>query len=114
MLYDAPDILQEQICYRDHLYSTRTRAESADIQAYLDRVSLAWMEGPMLKHLAAPVTEEEIMLAIETLPTCKAPGNDGPPSEFYKAYAAALTAHLLNVCVEAFDVGVLPLHLERL
>lgn len=55
-----------------------------------------------------PFDEEDVKLAIMSLPTCKAASLDGLPSEFYKSYMDALGPRLLAVFVEAYDMGRLP------
>ena len=53
------------------------------------------------------LTNEEILSALRSLPTCKSPGSDGLPTEFYSAFWHSLGDLLVSVFNERFRLGVL-------
>ena len=54
------------------------------------------------------ITTEELSEAIQNVNSGKAPGPDGLPIEFYKAFKTKLVEPLLNMFKECFQEGTLP------
>lgn len=65
------------------------------------------------KELGEPMTLEEIHAALRSMDGGKAPGIDGLPSEFYRAFWSVLCIDLLEVFEESFAVGSLPQSCRR-
>ncbi|XP_019257697.1 PREDICTED: uncharacterized protein LOC109235907 [Nicotiana attenuata] len=55
-----------------------------------------------------PITEEEIMGAIKSMPTNKAPGVDGFPVEFYTSQWEVIKADVIADVLDFFEIGKLP------
>lgn len=94
--------------YYTRLYGNKDTVTQDHIFSYLDDVALGWLSPGHREYLTQPFDEEDVKLAIQSLPTGKAAGLDGLPSEFYKTYADALVPRLLEVYAEAYDRGQLP------
>lgn len=58
--------------------------------------------------LDAPLTVEEIELAIAQRPSHKTPGLDGLPTEYYSKFRHLLSPHLLRTFNTALKEGILP------
>ncbi len=58
--------------------------------------------------LYRPISVEELMDAIKSLPNGKTPGTDGLPCEFYKTFAEQLAPELLKTFTTAREEGELP------
>ncbi|XP_023193817.1 tyrosine-protein kinase SYK isoform X1 [Xiphophorus maculatus] len=65
------------------------------------------------KELGEPMTLEEIHAALQSMEGGKAPGIDGLPSEFYRAFWSDLCVDLLEVFEESFAEGFLPQSCRR-
>ncbi len=63
--------------------------------------------------LICPLTIEEVFNALQSMKNGKAPGLDGLPVEFYKAYWHLLGEDLLAVLSDSLDKGQLPLSCRR-
>lgn len=53
------------------------------------------------------LTKEELLSALQSLPTGKSPGSDGLPTEFYLAFWDSLGELLVSIFNERFRLGVL-------
>lgn len=62
----------------------------------------------MRVELDAPLSIEEISLAISQLPAHKTPGLDGFPTEWYAHFHQLLCPFLLHTFNKALEVGILP------
>lgn len=59
-------------------------------------------------QLNAPITREEALLALKSMPSSKAPGPDGFGCEFYKEFSDILLDPLLSMLNHSFENGILP------
>lgn len=71
-------------------------------------MALGWLSTGLREYLTQPFDEEDVKMTIRSLPTGKAAGLVGLPSEFYKAFMDELAPKLLEVYAEAYDNGHLP------
>lgn len=62
----------------------------------------------MINRLDSPLTTQELMLALQKMQNNKAPGPDGFPVEFFKAFQNQLVPLLHSVYVESLAKGSLP------
>uniref|UniRef100_A0A3B4TAQ9 Reverse transcriptase domain-containing protein n=1 Tax=Seriola dumerili TaxID=41447 RepID=A0A3B4TAQ9_SERDU len=85
--------------------SLLTNPSSNDIRAFLSSLSLPTLIEEQRDLLDAPITVEEVVGVIGSLPSGKSPGLDGFTAKFYKCYATELAPLLSN---EAFETSCLP------
>lgn len=90
------------------LYNTQDTAHAQEILTYIADIALIWLTNAQREYLVQPITEEEIHLAIKSLPNGKSPGPDGYTGEFYKAYSELLSPHLIEMYDEAYNSQILP------
>ena len=65
------------------------------------------------RELEGPLTEAELFAALQSVQGGKAPGIDGLPSEFYRAFWTELKDDLLGVFSESFEDLSLPQSCRR-
>jgi hypothetical protein len=61
-----------------------------------------------INHLSRPITQNEIGIAIKSLPKKKSPGSDGFSAEFYQAFKEELIPTLLKLFHKTEREGILP------
>ena len=66
------------------------------------------MPSDFRDKLAEPISEEEIIQAIDKLGKGKSPGDDGITIDFYKRFQKLLAPHLLLVYQDSYKEGSLP------
>ncbi|XP_030046348.1 zinc finger protein 721-like [Microcaecilia unicolor] len=100
MLNTAESIRRRFSEFYQRLYAQEINPPAESILEYLADSGLASFTEQQRTMLDAPVTPVEIQKAIQHLPSCKSPGLDGLPNEFYKKFAlelAPLLADLFNL-----------------
>lgn len=55
-----------------------------------------------------PITSVEVLAAIQGLKSCKSPGRDGLPAEFYKRFKHLLADHITELCNTLMCHGDMP------
>lgn len=70
--------------YYAKLYTSQTSTNTAEIQAFLDGLELPKINKEDQTTLDTSITNEDIIQAINSMQSGKAPGPDGFPTEFYK------------------------------
>uniref|UniRef100_A0A3B4EY79 Reverse transcriptase domain-containing protein n=1 Tax=Pundamilia nyererei TaxID=303518 RepID=A0A3B4EY79_9CICH len=78
------------------------------MDAFLSSLDLPSIGELQNKKLMAEITVEELHKAISRLKANKAPGADGYPSEWYKAFRTQVTPVLLNCFNHTLRTGVAP------
>ena len=74
---------------------------------------LTHVEATTNSQLGAKLTVEELHVALMSLANRKAPGIDGLPVDFYKAFWPLLGQAMLEVFQDSFQGGHLPLSCRR-
>lgn len=105
---DTPSILKEFCSFYQNLYSSRVSYPAEELTQFLDSITLLQLQDTDKKLLNAPLTLEELQLALAEFPNSKAPGNDGLPIELYKKFGGILLPELLHTFIEAFNSDSLP------
>lgn len=95
-----------------NFYRNLYKAESVNLQEhlsnYLNTIFLPTVSETDRTSLNAPFTKEEIWLAIESMPSNKAPGPDGFPLEFYKQLWEDINPILLPAINNLLDSNSMP------
>ena len=93
--------------FYETLYSaeTPTSIEQAD---FLAGISLPSLTAQQSEELGAPITLEEVNLAIKTLKVMKAPGPDGFTAFYYKTYGSVLAPQLVKMFNSIRLTGMIP------
>lgn len=74
------------------------------LSVLLDQVELEWLSDRELEVLVCPITSEEVLMAIGSFPSGKAPGPDGLPIEFYKTHGDVLAPKLAVKCLRGLSL----------
>ncbi|KAM4795959.1 testis-specific gene 10 protein [Rhinophrynus dorsalis] len=85
------------------LYTTQTDSTDRQVENYLAGVHLLSLSVDQRRMLDSPILLGDVVAAIDSLPTDKSPGGDGPPAEWYKKYVDVLALQLLNTMYEALE-----------
>ena len=96
--------MHEFLHFYSDLYSSRTPASVLQ-DDYLDEVTLARLTASDHLFLAEPCSNDEIQAVIGGLKASKAPGSDGLPPDFYKAFRNLLGPVLLKMYEESRESG---------
>uniref|UniRef100_A0A8C5RAT6 Reverse transcriptase domain-containing protein n=1 Tax=Leptobrachium leishanense TaxID=445787 RepID=A0A8C5RAT6_9ANUR len=112
-IYKPSEIAEEFASYYSSLYNlsdndTMSHPTIADIDAYLLHLNLPALSHLQTEQLSSPFTIMEITKIISSLPHGKAPGPDGFPSAYYKAFTHLLSPHLHKVFTQASSEGRFP------
>ena len=108
LLTNPTDINIEFKQFYSNLYVSELQANEDEIRSFLSSLSLPTLTEEQREFLDTPITVEEVVEVISSLPSGKSPGLDGFTAEFYKCYAAELAPLLLDMYNEAFETGTLP------
>lgn len=106
--HDTKHIVQAFRNTYEHLYKSRLKIDTTELNTYLEDISLAWLSNEHREALALPITVEEIAATIKSLPNGKAPGPDGFTAEFYKAFVDQLAPVLVEMYGSAYEQRMLP------
>ena len=90
-----------------YFYLDLYRFESVD-RIVINNLLYDWsvhIPEDMRTWLAASISEEDLIPAEKTMPSWKAPGPDGLPSRFYKAFWPNLEPILFMFCNDLLSVG---------
>lgn len=83
------------------LYQSEVGSNSSEIYSLFDSPDLPKLPSDAVSSLEQPLSLEEIASAIKLSQTGRAPGPDGFPMEFYKAFSFKLTPILKSVYDES-------------
>lgn len=90
------DIVEAFLSFYRDLYVTRVQYSEGQLCDYLAHVTPPFLSTQMREELDAPLSVEELTLAILQLPTCKTPGLDGFPAEWYAHFRHLSCPFLLH------------------
>ncbi|KAJ1119765.1 hypothetical protein NDU88_007950 [Pleurodeles waltl] len=97
------------VTYNAALYKSSSLVAPEEVMEYFDTIQLRWRDEAHSQNLEVPFNVEDIVRAIWTMPTCKAPRLDGLTTRFIKNTPNPPNPHLKAMFEEARDIGVLPL-----
>lgn len=108
LLTNPGDIAESFAQYYAELYTPAEKSTVEQIHCFLEDIPPQRFTDTARDSLDSPLTTEELVEALSSLNSGKAPGPNGFPSEFYTRYGTKLGPHLLKVIEEARDLGRLP------
>lgn len=94
--------------YDKTLYSSEINPSPEDLEAFFSKIKLPTLSTEDREHLERPISQVEILAAINSTASGKAPGDDGFSVHFYKTFSSLLVDKLQRVFKEAKDNGHLP------
>lgn len=105
--YDLQSIKSSFFDYYTKLYTSDNPSE-VDIKLFLQQICLPSISEEEKELLDSPFTSKEVFQAILSLPTGKAPGLDGYPVEFYKAFWPQIEPLFMPMITDFVQNGTLP------
>uniref|UniRef100_A0A3Q3ENM7 Reverse transcriptase domain-containing protein n=1 Tax=Kryptolebias marmoratus TaxID=37003 RepID=A0A3Q3ENM7_KRYMA len=90
------------------LFKSESPADSSEMNQFLDGLKFPVITPDVAEELDAPLTREEIVAAMKSMQSNKAPGPDGFPVEFYKKFQDKLSPLLHALYNESLHQGSLP------
>lgn len=111
VLTEISDIRKRAVSFYKELY-TRSFVDG-QLMAEFVADHLPKVNEDSYAKLVSPLKIEEVFIALQSMKNGKAPGLDGLPVEFYKAYWHLLGEDLLAVLSDSLDKGQLPLSCRR-
>ena len=95
ILTDETQILQEIRQFYLDLYTSKGSIDAT----YLDKLQIPKIPDELKIELDAPITLDEIAIALADFPNNKCPSTDGLPAEFYKVFFPKIKNFSLN-CIK--------------
>lgn len=74
----------------------------------MDKLNIPTISQEFVEQLEADLTQEEVGMAIDSMKAGKKPAPDGIPTDLYKTFKTKLLKPLLEMFLEAFQIGNLP------
>jgi hypothetical protein len=93
--------------YFESLYSNKFE-NVKEMDRFLDTYDHPKLNQEDINHLNRPITQNEIDVAIKSLPKKKSPGSDGFSAEFYQTFKEEIIPTLLKLFHEIEREGTLP------
>ena len=112
LLSDPSDINLAFKSFYSALYQSELPDET-DINTFFENLEIPSVNQEDAQRLDNPIELEEIIRAISSMQSGKAPGPDGFPTEFFKKFSGILAPLLLNVYNESMEHGFLPTTLTQ-
>uniref|UniRef100_A0A672FWV9 Reverse transcriptase domain-containing protein n=1 Tax=Salarias fasciatus TaxID=181472 RepID=A0A672FWV9_SALFA len=106
--YETKKIVEIMKQFYSKLYTSENKASDVQILEFLSNIKLPSLSDADQLSLNKPISKEEILAAIESLSSGKAPGPDGYNVEFYKSFKDSLTPLLLRMYLHSVERGCLP------
>lgn len=94
--------------FYESLYKSEFSSDPTDMHKFLDELQFPSINPELVNQLDSALTIQELNLALQSMQNNKAPGPDGLPVEFFKAFQAKLTPLLHSVYLESLSLGSLP------
>lgn len=114
MLVEEPDLINSVFSsFHKSLYSSEFPSDLTDMDAFLQDLDFPDMSTDAIDQLDSPLTTQELTLALQSMQNNKAPGPDGFPVEFFKAFHNQLIPLLHAVYVESLSNSSLPFTLRQ-
>ncbi|KAF0035372.1 hypothetical protein F2P81_013130 [Scophthalmus maximus] len=90
------------------LYQSDSQTDNTTMDRFFNNLNVPAIDPAMGHNLSSPLVLQEIVDAIISMQSNKAPGPDGYPTEFFKKFCSKLASLLLDVYSESIDRGKLP------
>lgn len=94
--------------FYEALYKSEFSSDPAGMHAFLDELQFPSLNPESVNQLDSVLTIPELNSALQSMQNNKAPGPDGFPVEFFKAFQSKLIPLLHSVYVESLSLGCLP------
>ncbi|KAJ1157834.1 hypothetical protein NDU88_010531 [Pleurodeles waltl] len=94
--------------YYEHRYQACPPPLSEAKEDFLSSPRLLRVSEVVYESLAAPLTPEELLTAIQGMACNMSPGIDGLPIEFYSTIATHVVPRLEKLCKASLEAGTLP------
>lgn len=107
-VYSADAILDSFRTFYSDLYRSKKPQIGATESFLKDQALLKPLSEDHKAMMEAPITADELARAISHMKANKAPGPDGYPAEFYKAFAPTLIPAMLKIFNSIMETGTLP------
>lgn len=105
---ESPKIAQAMANYYTDLYASRDPSRQ-DIEGFFnEQQGLPRISDDHKDGLDAEITAEEVLNVIKKLKTKKTPGEDGFPSEYYKAFSEVLVDPMVKLFNHILESGEIP------
>ena len=104
----AKEINRVFMDFYKNLYTSDTVFDSEKLKTWFSKIQFPNLSTEQVQLLEAPIREEEVRKAIQSMQSGRASGNDGFPVEYYKLYIDILAPILTKVYSESLSIGQLP------
>uniref|UniRef100_A0A8C5PGE3 Reverse transcriptase domain-containing protein n=1 Tax=Leptobrachium leishanense TaxID=445787 RepID=A0A8C5PGE3_9ANUR len=94
--------------YNLHLDGATHQPSLTEVFSYLTSIALPQLSPTCQDTLTTPISHEELMKVLSSLPPHKSPGPDGFSTKYYTTFAEQLTPHMLSLFNYLFDSGTAP------
>lgn len=108
LLTSPGEILQEFVRFYSSLYSPIPTYDSLELDDLLGSLSMPKLSDTDATLLDDPISILEIEAAMLAFPPQKAPGPDGFPADFYRAFRSQLAPRLNNLYTHCWEQEILP------
>ncbi len=108
---ESKEIRKEAVAFYEELYKGEQVVEEETASCFYE--GLPQVPEGVNGELVKPFTKEELYNALSGMKCGKAPGIDGIPVEFYKAFWAVVGDDLFDVLNDSLSRGLLPLSCRR-
>ncbi len=108
---ESKEIRKEAVAFYEELYKGEQVVEEETASCFYE--GLPQVPEGVNGELVKPFTKEELYNALNSMKCGKAPGIDGIPVEFYKAFWAVVGDDLFDVLNDSLSRGLLPLSCRR-
>uniref|UniRef100_A0A803JPQ3 Reverse transcriptase domain-containing protein n=1 Tax=Xenopus tropicalis TaxID=8364 RepID=A0A803JPQ3_XENTR len=108
MIHEPHLIAETFAKYYENLYKSTTSHTIHQLNRYLDSSAIPTISPTERAWLDLPITVQEIVSAIQSLPSNKTPGLDGLPPDWYKSLNKTIAPRLLETFQAAWDSQSLP------
>uniref|UniRef100_A0A3P8RWR8 Reverse transcriptase domain-containing protein n=1 Tax=Amphiprion percula TaxID=161767 RepID=A0A3P8RWR8_AMPPE len=108
LVTDTGEINETFKLFYKKLYTSQCNTDQDDIDHFLSRVHLPSLSIEEQRDIGGDITLEEVKQAIKKLSAGKSPGDDGFPTDFYKAFSDILAPRLPKVFQDALQRGSMP------
>ncbi|KAJ1138508.1 hypothetical protein NDU88_004891 [Pleurodeles waltl] len=102
---DTVAVLESFRQYCNDLYKAQTIRDEGSMEDYLAHKAMKWLTNEHRERLMAPLQPGKICVALQEMPSAKAPGTDGLTVAFYRAYQDLLIPQLVTLFEEVAENG---------
>lgn len=100
--FDKNGISSVFVSFYESLYKSENTSTEEDLKKYFSQIKLPKLTKTQQEILGRPIDEKEILTALSLMNSGKAPGPDGLPVEWYKAFKEKIVPYLLRTLNYSF------------